>query len=475
VKKFVSLVLTVFFMFSASSHVFANPLGNPLTDAMRALIRAKFLTKSQNKGIAWQNREYENHEDPGADPSDSDFRLIRVCNMGHLIGGLGEDDNLFKIMVSDYVESREIQKHAMKKVRARKGGFLEVDALDAFLQEMIEDLDNKRKYDSATKQKLHTLALKLGTSEKIAWESLMSVRLSIAVAEEFGKKTVFDAIKAGVFGHKVASMLAIAAVPATVKAFGVAAAKQAAAIAAKKALAAAAEDVIADLTAEAAAASCSAALASAVSYVIPVAGLLLVCWLGYKCYRIYDDYKTAAAGAVDDLFNSQKTQNYARVINQFYDRLSNEKGTIKMSNVFVTAVDNRKFKAPYGTDRAWKIGNASIRNDKGWCGFDRIDDLVNSPLAKDYISDDGRRVDYLLEIFDAARQGGETTNYKLLKQYVDDPSQIPPQYLIPPRVLELRKIARDLLNRNMDVNDIAGITQLPVDEVQALYDERNAV
>ena len=122
-----------------------------------------------------------------------------------------------------------------------------------------------------------------------------------------------------------------------------------------------------------------ACLTNVLEILKPVAGIAAAGVLDLICI-----FSTKAA------LENQKVENYSTVFKTFFNMMYNDPEHVKKSNLFVTAIDERKF-CPILRYNAFR------RNDGAWCDFVHIEGLRCAPIAGDY--KEGRLINTYLDIY----------------------------------------------------------------------------
>ncbi|MDR2073774.1 MAG: hypothetical protein LBP36_00125 [Oscillospiraceae bacterium] len=155
--------------------------------------------------------------------------------------------------------------------------------------------------------------------------------------------------------------------------------------------------------------------------------------------------------------------------------------TLLDSNCCVMAVDDRfvidfvQNDAIFNKSDSWIRKHVDLKNDKAWCDFLNIQSLANAPKANNYRDLEGVSISNFIDIFREAALG-ESVDYVGLKNRLNGVIAIPNpvQVAMPPEVLHaLRRTAERSLRRGRSVEEVAEDTELPIEEVQAIYDGMN--
>lgn len=157
------------------------------------------------------------------------------------------------------------------------------------------------------------------------------------------------------------------------------------------------------------------------------------CAIGYASLKAKErievsdkEFKRNIDGSIDMSaahLRLERAINYASLLRQMMHFMNQEAQKVMDSNVFATAVDCRNFidtSALKGSkDCQSAVDLMATPNQGAWCDFKYIPELENAPRAKDYRTKDGRRIEYLIDIFKAACAGGDKVNFDELKRYAD--------------------------------------------------------
>lgn len=157
------------------------------------------------------------------------------------------------------------------------------------------------------------------------------------------------------------------------------------------------------------------------------------CAIGYASLKAKErievsdkEFKRNIDGSIDMSaahLRLERAINYASLLRQMMHFMNQEAQKVMDSNVFATAVDCRNFidtsALKESKDCQSAVDLMATPNQGAWCDFKYIPELENAPRAKDYRTKDGRRIEYLIDIFKAACAGGDKVNFDELKRYAD--------------------------------------------------------
>jgi hypothetical protein len=146
-------------------------------------------------------------------------------------------------------------------------------------------------------------------------------------------------------------------------------------------------------------------------------------------------YKFFVFNYIDAKLFEQKSDNFAKLLNQIINLAINNPDKIRESNIFVMAIDNRNFLDKncenYSSSDLRSL--SKIENQGAWCDLKYIPDLENAPCAKNC----DENIDYFIDIFKTACSDKKNVNYEKLKQYLEG-DRVPLKYI--PDVVDNIKI-----------------------------------
>ena len=445
IKKIISCSLVLSFVLQ-NFLVFAEPK-NPLTEKILGELETYFADHSMGANVPTEI-EFPAHgqtymvaggiqDSRQHTPTNlSDYRELRVYNIPYMLSYDGEGHNDFlRSILSLYIESKRSLESELERYQDPSGTSKDVTIARLLLQ-ISKNLEAKYNSDYFSNDSAHSIkkdvediAFATGYSIEEAKTACFAAVAFKSLSDEYDQKAV----------HRASAALASALI-------GGGAAVSAAILGALKAA-----GVVTSVGAP--------VIAVIVGVAILAGGFAIV------AYKAAKGYKKEAAKLARNYLMEQRRDNGASLVKQIIGNFTNSENynRLQNSNVLILAIDTRNFSVENDVDA---IACKDTRNDGAWCQFTTLN-LHGSPVGSEYTSPQGRKIDFLIQLFRAVSRSNGEINYDALECYIDGNSL--PLILRPATEKKVIKLAR----RGSTPDVIADILEgeVTVEEVAKYYEE----